>query len=138
MMPRIVFDTNVYISAFITRNGKAEEAYFLAVEGVVEGFTSVPILSETGRKLREKFTWDDHKIIEALQHISKAVTVIKPDTRLRILQDDPDNRILECAQKAEADFIVTGDKHLLRLQAFEGIKILTIHVFLQYAKKSEL
>jgi len=135
-MPRIVFDTNVYISAFITSNGKAEEAYFLAVEGVVEGFTSVPILSETGRKLREKFTWDDHKIIEALQHISKAVTVIKPATRLRILQDDPDNRILECAQKAEADFIVTGDKHLLRLQAFEGIKILTINEFLLHVKKN--
>ena len=135
-MPRVVFDTNVYISAFITRNGKAEEAYFLAVEGVVEGFTSVPILSEIGRKLREKFSWDDHKIIAALRHISKSITVIKPDTRLRILKDEPDNRILECAQKSEADFIVTGDKHLLRLQAFEGIKILTINELLLRLKKA--
>ena len=38
---------------------------------------------------------------------------------LRILKDEPDNRILECAQKAGADVIVTGDKQLLRLQAFE-------------------
>ena len=46
-----------------------------------------------------------------------------------MLADEPDNRILECAQGAGAEVIVTGDKHLLDLVAFEGIKIIRIADF---------
>ena len=46
-----------------------------------------------------------------------------------MLADEPDNRILECAQGAGAEVIVTGDKHLLDLVAFEGIKVIRIADF---------
>lgn len=129
-MLKVVFDTNVYISAFISPGSKAEEAYLLAVERKVKLYTSVPILTETAKKLREKFLWDDNKITAALKHISKVVTIIKPVKKLNILSDAPDNRILECAKEADANLIVTGDRHLLALKGYEGIGITRIADFL--------
>jgi len=127
---KVVFDTNVYISAFISPGSKAEEAYLLALDGQVELFTSVAILTETAKKLREKFLWDDVKITAALKQISRIATVLKPVSTLNILSDAPDNRILECAKESGADLIVTGDKHLLDLKQYKGIGITRIAGFL--------
>ena len=128
---KVVFDTNVYISAFITRGGKAEQAWRIALEGKVEVWTSVAILTEMAGKLREKFHWRDELIKAAIKHIANTAKVIKPSIKINMLADEPDNRILECAQGAGAEIIVTGDKHLLDLVAFEGIKIIRIVDFLK-------
>ena len=125
-MQKVVFDTNVYISAFITKGGKAEQAWKLALEGKVEVFTSVAILTEMAGKLRDKFHWRDELIKATIKHIAKIAKVIKPSIKINILADEPDNRILECAQVAGADVIVTGDKHLLDLVAFDGIRIIRL------------
>ena len=129
-MIRVVFDTNVYISAFISPHSKAENAYLLAVERRVSLYTSVPILTEAAKKLREKFLWDDDKITAALKHISKVATILKPVKKLNILADTPDNRVLECAAMAEAHLIITGDRHLLALKEYKGIGITRIAEFL--------
>ncbi len=129
-MIKAVFDTNVYISALIFSGSKAEEAYIHAIEGDIELYTSVSILTETAKKLREKFSWNDHNITAALKHISKVATVLKPRIKLNILKDNPDNRILECAKEVNAHLIVTGDRHLLELKEFEGTGITNIAGFL--------
>ncbi len=129
-MLKVVFDTNVYISAFISPGSRAEDAYLLAVDGKIKLYTSVAILTETAKKLREKFLWDDVKITAALKQISKVATVLKPVNRLNVLSDAPDNRVLECAKEAGAYLIVTGDKHLLDLKQYEGIGITRIAGFL--------
>lgn len=129
-MLRVVFDTNVFISALISPDSKAEEAYLLAIEGKVELYTSVAILTEIAGKLRDKFLWDDEKISAAVKHINRSAKVVRPKVKLHILEDIPDNRILECAKEAEAHLIVTGDKHLLGLKQFEGIGITKIADFL--------
>jgi predicted nucleic acid-binding protein len=54
------------------------------------------------------------------------------------LADEPDNRILECAVAAEADFIVTGDKHLLSLKHFRNISIVTLSHFLEFLKNKDI
>lgn len=122
-MLKVVFDTNVYISALSFPDSKAEEAYILAVNGEVELYTSVPILTETAGKLREKFQWNDDRITAVIRHISRTAAVIKPRLKLNILTDKPDNRILECAEEIKADLIVTGDKHLLSLKEYKGTGI---------------
>jgi len=127
---KVVFDTNVYISAFTSPNSKGEAAYLQAVRGNVKLYTSVPILTELAGKLKEKFQWDDISISSALKHISRVAAVIKPATKISLLQDAPDNRILECARASNANLIVTGDKHLLTLKEFEGIGITRIAGFL--------
>lgn len=133
-MLKVVFDTNVYVSAFAFPNSKAEEAYLLAVRGKIELYTSVPILTELARKLREKFHWDDNEITSILKHISRIATVTKPDIKITLLQDETDNRILECAKASNANLIVTGDKHLLSLKEFDGIGITRIAGFLYIFK----
>jgi len=127
---KAVFDTNVYISALITKGGRAEQAWLLAIQGKIEVYTSVPVMTEMAEKLRKKFHWEDNQIRTAVRHIAKIAEVVKPEVKLNILADEPDNRILECARHAGAECIVTGDRHLLRLASFEGIKIVSISDFL--------
>jgi putative PIN family toxin of toxin-antitoxin system len=129
---RVVFDTNIFISAFVIPGGKAEEVYLRVLRGDFDLCSSVAILTETAQKLREKFGWPEYQIVRLLKAISKVATVIKTRPHLHVLADEPDNRILECAVEAAADFIVTGDKHLLTLKNFQDIRIITFPTYLKY------
>jgi putative PIN family toxin of toxin-antitoxin system len=126
---RVVFDTNIFISAFVIPGGKAEEVYLHVLRGDFDLCSSVAILIETAQKLRDKFGWPENQIVRLLQAISKVATVIKTRPHLHVLADEPDNRILECAVEAAADFIVTGDKHLLSLKNFQDIRIISLSNF---------
>ena len=127
---KVVFDTNIYISAFAIPGGRAEEAYLLALKGKFTLYSSVSILTETAQKLRNKFDWEEYKTTRLLKSIGRLAVVVKPQRRLHVLPDDPDNRILECAEESKADLIVTGDKHLLSLKTFRGTDIITLSEFL--------
>ena len=63
--------------------------------------------------------------------ISRSATVLKPAVKLNVLEDGPDNRILECAIEAGADLVVTGDRHLLKLKKFHDIPIVRLVDFLR-------
>ena len=128
---RVVFDTNIYVSAFAILGGHAEDAYLGAIHGRFELFTSVPILTETATVLQNKFEWSEEKARALVQAISHVATVVTGGTRLQVVRDEPDNRILECAVKAHADFIVTGDRQLLALIQYESVKILRLADFLR-------
>lgn len=132
---RAVFDTNIFISAFVIPGGNAEEAYLRAVRATFELFTSIAILTETANKLRTKFEWSDERVAKLVGSISKTATVLKTEPRLHVLTDEADNRILECAVLAEADFIVTGDKHLLALGHYQDTLIIRLAEFVEFVKK---
>ena len=127
---KIVFDTNIYISAFVIPGGNAEKAYLHAIDGNFELCTSVAILTELARKLDEKFGWEKQKIVQLITSISNLATVFKTTPWLKVVSDDPDNRILECVIKAKADFLVTGDKHLLKLRNYRNFEIIKLSTFL--------
>jgi len=128
---RVVFDTNIYVSAFAIPGGQAEDAYLGAIRGRFELFTSVPILTETATVLQNKFEWSEDKARTLVQAISHVATVVTGGTRLQVVRDEPDNRILECGVKAQADFIITGDRQLLTLIQYERVKILRLSDFLR-------
>jgi uncharacterized protein len=128
---KVVFDTNVFVSAFIVPGGKGEEAFLLAQRCKVDLYTSVPILTETTRILRTKFDQPERDILAALKQISRAATIVRPARTVSVLEDLPDNRILECAVSAQADLIVTGDHHLLALKEFEGIPLVRLADFVR-------
>jgi putative PIN family toxin of toxin-antitoxin system len=134
---RAVFDTNIFISAFVIPGSKAEEAYLRGARGDFILSSSVAILTETARKLREKFDWEESKITRLLKAIAGVSTVIKTRPHLHFLGDEPDNRILECAVAVKADIIVTGDKHLLSLKHFQNISIVTLSHFLELLKNKK-
>jgi putative PIN family toxin of toxin-antitoxin system len=56
---------------------------------------------------------------------------VKPNIRISVLRDEPDNRILECAASGEADIIVTGDKEMLRLKVYEKTKVISLKAYLE-------
>jgi putative PIN family toxin of toxin-antitoxin system len=128
---KVVFDTNVFVSAFIVPGSKGEEALLLAYRRKVDLYTSVPILTETTRILRTKFDQPERDVLAALKQISRAATIVRPARTVRVLEDVPDNRILECALSAQADLVVTGDHHLLALKEFEGIPLVRLADFLR-------
>ncbi len=127
---RVVFDTNICISAFVIPGGNAERAYLAAIQGNFELCTSVAILTEMARKLEEKFGWEKERIAQLITSIADVAVVLKTTPRLKVLSGEPDNRILECASEAEADLLVTGDKHLLELEQYEDFIIVKLSAFL--------
>jgi len=132
---RVVFDTNITISALALPGGSAEAAYLKAIRGEFELFTSVAILTETARVLQTKFDWAEGRVRQAVQEISQTATVLRPRPSLHILKDEPDNRILECAMAAQADWIISGDSHLLALKRHASTAIMSLADFLAGLQK---
>lgn len=130
-MKRILLDTNIYISA-IFFGGKPKELIELAKNKEIEIVISQHILWEIREVLSRKFNISEFRI-NVIEHdilsIAKVVVVFtRPDIGLL---SPGDNEILACAKDGKADIIITGDNHLLKLQEFDGIKILTPAIFLK-------
>jgi len=99
--------------------------------GLIEICISPAILDEIGGVLTRKFRWSAARAREARAAIGRFTVLVRPRESLSVVSDDEaDNRILECALAAQADAIVTGDHHLLRLKRFRGVRITTPREFL--------
>jgi putative PIN family toxin of toxin-antitoxin system len=130
---RVVADTNVLISAFLF-GGLPSHFMDFGWSGAFDLVTSAPLVEELEEKLRGKFAVPDGKVQVFVEQLRKSAFVIQPGLTLNAVPgDEDDNRVLECAVAGRADFIVSGDKHLLRLGSYEGIAILTVRQFLQTA-----
>ena len=130
--PRVVFDTNVLVAAYNWPDGMADRAYWLVRRGAAELHTSPFILDEVKRILREKFGWEDERVARAVAQVRRFSAGVHEATEdLDVIEEDPaDNRILECALAADAEFLVTGDKkHLLPLGSFHGVSIIGLREF---------
>jgi putative PIN family toxin of toxin-antitoxin system len=122
---RVVLDTNILISAFLFPGGAPEYVYRACIHDRVGLVTSPALLAEFGRVLSEKFGWDPGPVEEAVSQIARIGTVARPKRRLSVIVDDPDeDRVLEAAHAGGVDVIVSGDRHLLDIGQWEGIRIL--------------
>ena len=127
---RVVFDTNVFVSALVIPSSLSEEAYRRAIVREFQLVTSVAILTELAGTLRAKFGWEGTVVTRAIKSISRVAEVVKTVRHLDVVRDATDYRILECAEKAAADLIVTGDAHLLKLRTFGTTGIVKVSTFL--------
>jgi putative PIN family toxin of toxin-antitoxin system len=108
----------------------------MAVDGDIEIAVSQPIVDEVIRVLRDKFQWDGYRLHAARHQILRLATLVTPRQTLDIVkEDEPDNRILECAAEAGSHFIVSADKDLLRLGSSAGAPIMRAEDFLQYLEQ---
>ena len=130
-MIRVVLDTNVLISGLLF-GGNPQRVLETVLSGIVNMALSREMLHELeyvlcGRKFR--YPPDTARsIVRELESISEFIV---PTRKIPVVKTDPyDNMILECAAEAKAEYIVSGDAHLLRLEAFEGIAILNPAQFL--------
>lgn len=129
-MLRVTFDTNVYISA-LNFKGKPFELLELARDGAIEVSISEPIITELKRVLHDKFKWPDEDVAFVEKQIRSFTRTVEPKQQVDAVKEDPtDNRILECAVAGAADYIVTGDNHLLKLGQFAGARIIKPTEFL--------
>ena len=127
---RVVFDTNVLVAALVFPGGQGDAALRRVVEGRDQLVLSRAILGELLEVLGRKFARDAEELAHVAVFVSDLATVVAPRRRLRVVRDDPDNRILECALAGKAQAIVTGDKGLLALKSFEGIPVMTLASYL--------
>ena len=134
-MIRAVIDTNVFISGLFW-SGKPKEVLKLAFAKKIQGVTSSAILSELEGKLTKKFKYPQEETDNFIRLILSHFQMVEPKISFVVEADKSDNKIVEAAIEAHAEFIITGDKHLLKLQNTHGIKIVTPKEFLEYYAKA--
>ena len=138
MVPRVVIDTNIYISA-IFWNGKPREVIDLGRGGKITIFTSLDIENEIAGKLKTTFKLAGEDVNQILLDFSTFTLPIRINKQLIVVQDDPDdNKFIECAVECRANYIISGDRHLLNLKEYEGIKLIKSSEFLKVYYKQEL
>ena len=87
-------------------------------------------------KIRKELKLTTKEIGEALAQIAQAAIITSGRVRLNAIESDPDdNRYLECAVEVQADFIISGDRHLKDLKNFQGIKIVNSATFIAFIEK---
>jgi putative PIN family toxin of toxin-antitoxin system len=123
---RVVFDTNVLVSALVFPDGRADAAVRRILEGKDDLVLSTDILREVLSVLARKFGRDKEELSRVAVILSEMAEVVEPTTRLKVFRDDPDNRILECAVAGKATAIVTGDKAMLALGEHAGVRLISL------------
>jgi putative toxin-antitoxin system toxin component, PIN family len=128
---KVVFDTNILVSALVFSGGRGEAALQRIIEENDELVLSKPILDELLGILARKFSRDGEELSRVAVFMSTLATFVSPRRRLRVVHDEPDNRVLECALTGHAQAIVTGDHALLALEDFRGVRLLSLREYLQ-------
>jgi putative PIN family toxin of toxin-antitoxin system len=123
---RVVFDTNIFISALAIRGSLAEKAIIKIIEGGDILLISKDIINEVLSVLSSKFSRDKEGLSHVAVILSELGELVKPTRKVSVFKHDPDNRILECALHGKADVLVTGDKEMLRLTEYEQIRIMSL------------
>jgi len=127
---KVVFDTNIYISAFVFVGGSADKAIQRILDNENTLIISKPIIEETLRIMAGKFECNVEELSRTAVFLSEIATVVRPKERISVLSDEPDNRILECASEGNAAAIVTSDKAMLKLDIYEGIRVVSLRSYL--------
>lgn len=142
-MKKVVLDTNILVSRLISPKGVPAKIVKALQEKRFILVTSEELLSELKRtlnypKIKRNYKLEDRDINKYIKNLSIFSELVSPKEKLRIIKDDPDdNRFIESAVSGKATYIVSGDKHLLELEEYEGIKLITPRQFLEELKKTE-
>lgn len=109
-MIRAVLDTNVIVSAVLVPAGTQALVLLLAFRGAIELYVSAPVLAEYEEVLRRpRFKLEPRQIEATMGEIRRVGHLVDPLSTLSISTHESDNRFLECAEVAEADYFVTGN-----------------------------
>ena len=127
---KVVFDTNILVSALVFPGGRAEAALLRIIEEHDQLLLSKPILDELLGVLARKFSRDAEELARTALLLSELALTVRPRQKLHVVKDEPDNRVLECALAGRADAIVTGDKELLALGEFRGVRVISLRDYL--------
>jgi uncharacterized protein len=133
---RVVIDTKVLVSAFLSPDGIPAEIMRRLQRDAFEFLVSEPILAEYRRalgypKVQARHGLDNfalHGVIESLRVLAE---LIDPPTGVEVVDNDPDdNKFLACAVGGSADYIISGDRAVLAVGEYRGIRVLSAAVFI--------
>ena len=97
---------------------------FLSIKENVQIFSSQEIVEEYKEILARDFDYNEQEIGEILERVLQFLTPVTPSNKVDIVKEDADdNKIIECAVESDSEYIISYDKHLLKLKEFQGIKI---------------
>lgn len=135
---RAVIDTNLFISGLFAGKGTTQQLQDLWTAGVFELAVSEKILREIEKTLqkpyiRDKLMLDEEEATLITDLIREKAFIVTHDAYKtdKIKEDPTDNKFLACALEASADYIVSGDNHLLALKHFHGIQIVDAKAFVE-------
>ena len=135
-MKRITLDTNVLISATFWHGASEKiidkvenkEVILVLSEQILEEYNKVLEYEEIREKIKNK----DLEMKKAMLRIGVISEIVEVNSKVDLVKEDPDdNKIIECAIDGNSDYIITKDKHLLKLKEHRGIKIFTPEEFLK-------
>ncbi len=135
-MIRAVLDTNVFVSAVINPKGVPARILNAWRDDQFQLLMSEPILNEIAAvlrypKTRRRHQWSEQQIDTFLEDLAHLAIILSPKQPVTVVvEDPPDNRYLECAAEGQAECLVSGDQHLLKVKTWQGISILTPAGFL--------
>jgi uncharacterized protein len=128
-------DSNIYVSA-LQFGGVPLQFLNAARDGAFRLAISQPIIDEISGVLRNKFRWSDAMVDEARENLLDFSLLARPALTLSVIAEDPDDdRVIECAVASGSRYIVSGDKHLLRLAHYENIRVIKVAEFLTLIPK---
>ncbi|MFN2262519.1 MAG: putative toxin-antitoxin system toxin component, PIN family [Psychroflexus sp.] len=127
-MQKIILDTNVIVSSLIQKNYPylivehciARNAVMCISNAILQEYLEV--LSRPKFARFADFKTNAEFLIARLSEISK---IYEPKVKLKIIKDEPDNRLLELADVSKADFIVTGNINDFTMEIYNKTKIVT-------------
>ena len=140
-MLRLVLDANVFVSAVLKPRSDLARIFDLLKAGKVKLIISSDILSEIRAvllypKLRKRHRRTPKKIDDFLKKTVRVSIITSGKMKVEAIKDDPeDNKYLAAAAEGKADFIISGDHHLIELGVFQGIRILSPSMFLKLMEK---
>jgi hypothetical protein len=135
-MLKAVLDTNQFISGLIVKEGVPAQVLDAWHRGVFTLLTSSAILAEAREvfsypRIRKKYRISQQDIDDFLAQVEKGAVMTPGRLALSVVEEDPDDDIiLACAVEGGADYIVSGDPHLLKLRSYEAVPIVTPRDFL--------
>lgn len=143
-MIRAVLDTNALVSAAVKPEGKPAQIFDQAgtrYELLCSDFIVREVKSVLPRThIQKKYTRLVTPRLQArfLADVRSVATMVEVHTTLDVVKEDnKDNQVLACAFDGRADYLVTGDHHLLDIKTFRGINILTPAQFLDVLKHTQ-
>jgi uncharacterized protein len=130
---RLVPDTNVIVSAALQEDGLPRTVLTIATTRPCRLYVSQPILDEYAEVLsRAEIDISRGKRLRFLELIRNRSLLVAAHRRLEVTSDPDDNRFIECADAARADYLVTGD-HRHFPDFWKGTKIITPREFVEIA-----
>lgn len=132
-MKKVILDTNVILSALIYKGKLRNLLDYVAKECIL--CISPSLISEVNDKLKNRFS-ADIQTIHIFLYITRFADVFSPAVKIDFPRDPDDAFLLELAEEAQADYIVTGDKrHLLPLKHWKNTKIVSTGEFIELIGK---